>query len=193
MSVNLNRVCWIQQGRVLFILCIVLVHIPLFAQHDASYWNAHLAILDMRTRAVGATAYVREIRLRNFQDADSLPVAFGFGADLFADHGAGFDLAPADGVYTSERCYAYHPGLPVVALGFVLAGTDFNHTDALTASYAAHPASQPGPGAMPLRVVQCRLKLCPCPLPCLCFACEWGDGAWCLDWCDCQGEVFISW
>ncbi|MCB9332860.1 MAG: hypothetical protein H6574_17445 [Lewinellaceae bacterium] len=64
-------------------LSIVLVHIPAAAQRDGSYWNAHLAVLDMRTRVVGATAYVREIRLRNFQNPDSLPSAFGFAADLF--------------------------------------------------------------------------------------------------------------
>ncbi len=200
MSGILNPVRWFQLGNIALILSIVLVHIPVFAQRDGNYWNAHLAILDMRTRAVSATAYVREIRLRNFQDPDSLPPAFGFDADLFVDNGGGFDLEAADGLYTSERCYARHAGQPAVAdgkpsagFGFILVGTDFKHDDALMATYAESGFRVSGPATTAPRVIRCKLKLCPCPLPCLCVACEWGDAAWCLDWCDCQDLVAFSW
>lgn len=200
MSGILNPVRWFQHGKIILMLSIASINIPLFAQRDGSYWNAHLAILDMRTRAVSTTAYVREIRLRNFQDADSLPHAFGFGADLFADNGESFDQKANDGVYTSKRCYVHHPGQPFVAdeqpggpLGFVLVGTDFKHTDALIATYAAYGVQRPGPGALALRVIRCKLKLCACPSPCLCFACEWDQADWCLDWTDCQEAIEINW
>ena len=186
MSGIFDPVCWFQPGKIALMLSIVLVHIPAAAQRDGSYWNAHLAVLDMRTRVVGATAYVREIRLRNFQNPDSLPSAFGFAADLFSDDGKGFDQLAGDGLYTSRRCFAHQPAFPPVSVGQrlaavdgVIVGMDFKHIDLL--------------GRQQPTVIRCNLKLCACPSPCLCFACEWDEADWCLDWTDCPEAIPINW
>jgi hypothetical protein len=187
--------------RILFLLfCLAVLPSTYRAQAQVSqqYWEENVAILDMRTRSVSATAYVREIVLLDFKGQELLPLDFGFGPDLFADLGKDFDRTTGDGVYTSERCYFHNAAVPFVALGQedsalgpILVDPAFQYWDELNSKLETQKG-KPGASQQPA-ITTCNLKKCACPSACICVACEWGPSAWCLDWCNCQTLVSLHW
>lgn len=168
------------------------------AQTDNSYWDEHIAILDIRIRWVSSTAYVREIVLKDFEQSEPLPKDFGFGADGFADTGLGFDLKAGDEVYTSERCYPQTPrhysnvpGTTKSVLGKIIIDSGFKHIGQLTKLLEC--PKQVSDSFGPPVILTCNVKKCNCYHDCVCFACEWGSNNWCLDWCDCQIDPALHW
>ena len=183
-------------------LCLPLIFLPgghiLTAQANSDYWKQNVAILEMRVRTINPTAYVREIVLLDFNKSEPLAIQFGFGSDLFSDNGLGFDLQSGDGIYTAENSYLHNPNLPYsitcrtqAAGQAIIIDEHFQFKNQLkkTVSMLHHLSGMPDNN----RLTECQLKFCSCPGACICFACEWGPAAWCLDWYACNTSISLRW
>ncbi|MCC6459008.1 MAG: hypothetical protein IT260_00965 [Saprospiraceae bacterium] len=169
-----------------------------FAQSDLSYWGKNVALMDMRTRSISNTEYVREIAVFDFNKSSRLVETFGFREDAFADNGKDFDKKAGDGIYTSTKAYRHSEGVPFVAVGNTLSannnkvvvGQNFLYTDQLGTLLGGNGSSLGLGGSIK---IECDVKQCPCPGECTCYACEWGMSSWCLDVRNCKVTVEFTW
>ncbi len=203
MSTSIDRL-WGTYGKhrfdnlFLLALCFLPGRNMLSAQVAGNYWHQNVAILDMRTRTVSCTAYVREIVLFDFNKSEPLSPQFGFGPDLFSDNGLGFDLRCNDGVYTSENAFPHNSTFPYNGIGqnqtvtpYIIIDENFLYRNYLENVVFFVPYFSGLPYGK--KMMECSLKYCACPNHCICYACEWGSANWCLDWCNCDTTILLRW
>jgi hypothetical protein len=142
-----------------------------WAQLSNEFFLKHVAIVDATERSINEKEYVRQVKLKAFDEGEKLSVDLGNEGYGFLDDGKGYDEVAGDGIYTTLNTFPYSKENPYnedlkeksVAAGAII-NPEFLHNEALKEYLLQNPSPKVDGG---LEVsIECDVTWCSCSSPC---------------------------